>query len=79
MSAKYASALECTVIKKTYRSPFPALNIKRTNDPLATDTVYCDTSEIDDGSKCAQIFVGTKTLVSDVYGMKFYKNFVKTL
>ena len=56
-----------------YCSPFPALNIKRRNEPVATDAVYCDTSAINDGSKCAQTFVGTETLVSDDYGMKSYK------
>ena len=57
-------------MKKTYRSPFPALNVKRGSDPVAIDTVYCDTPAIDDGFTCTQLFVGTKTLITDVYGIK---------
>ena len=48
-------------------------------EPIATDTVYSDTPAIDDGSKVAQIFVGTTSLVTDVYGMKTPKQFVNTL
>lgn len=57
-------------MKNTYYSPFPALNVKRRSEPVATDAVFADTPAIDNGSKCAQVFVGTKTFVSDVYGMK---------
>ena len=41
--------------------------------------MYYDTPAADDGSTCAQLFVGTKIIVSDVYGMKTDKTFVKTL
>ena len=58
---------------------FPALNINHRNEPVATYTVYCDTSATYDGSKCAQVFVGTKTLVSDFHRMKHDKKFVKSL
>ena len=51
-----------TLMKKTYRSPFPALNVKRRNGPVATDIIYYDTSAMCDSSKCAQLFVSTKTL-----------------
>ena len=57
-------------LKKHFRSPYPACNIHRRQEPIATDTVYSDTPAIDDGSKVAQIFVGTTSLVTDVYGMK---------
>ena len=46
---------------------------------VATDTIYSDSPSIDDGSTCAQLFVGAKSLVSDVYGMKIDKQFVNTL
>ena len=52
-STQYYRALAHTVMKKTYRSHFLALNIKRRNEPVATDTVYYDTHVIDGGSKCA--------------------------
>ena len=51
----------------------------RPDKPVATDTIYSDTTAIDDGSTCAQLFVGKKSLVSDVYGMKTYKHFLNTL
>ena len=62
-----------TRLQKHYKSPFPACNVQRRNEPIATDTVYSDTPAIDSGCKCAQIFVGTKTMVADVYGMKTEK------
>ena len=37
------------------------------------------TPDLDTGSTCAQIFVGTKTFITHVYGMKTYKKFVKNL
>jgi len=58
---------------------FPALNVHRCQEPVATDTVYADTPAIDDGSTCAQIFVGRESLVTDVYGMKINKEFLNTL
>ncbi len=66
-------------LKKAYRSPFPACNIHRRNEPVATDTVYSDTPAIDDGATAAQIFVGTETTVADVYPMKSGKHFVNAL
>ena len=46
---------------------------------MATDTVYSDTAAIDNGAISAQIFVGTESLVTDVYRMKSDKEFVHTL
>ena len=68
-----------TVLKKHYKSPNPALNVHCCNEPIATDTVYSDTPAIDSGSTSAQIFIGTKTLLSDVYGMKSDKHFINML
>jgi hypothetical protein len=73
---QYARMPNSTILKKQYKSPFPespfpALNVKcRADDePVATDTVFSDTPAIDSGERCAQIFVGTETLVTDVYGI----------
>ena len=38
--------------------------------PVATDTMYSNAYVIDDGYTCTQLFVGTKSLVSDIYSMK---------
>jgi hypothetical protein len=42
-----------TIIKKHYKSPFPALNVQRHDEPLITDTVYSNTPAIDGGETCA--------------------------
>ena len=68
-----------THLKWQYRSPNPALNVHRRNEPVATDTVYADTPAIDDGSTCAQLFFGTKTYVTEVYGMKTDRQFINAL
>jgi hypothetical protein len=78
-TTQYARMPHGTILKKHYKSPFPALNVQRRDEPVATDTVFSDTPAIDGGETCAQIFVGTETLVTDVYGMKTEKQFVNTL
>ena len=67
------------ILKKYYKSPFPAVNVTRRDEPVATNTVYSDTPAIDNGCKQAQIFVGTKTMFTDVYGMKTDSQFINTL
>ncbi|MGL4933427.1 MAG: hypothetical protein ACRC4P_08975, partial [Aeromonas sp.] len=53
-----------------YKSRFPALNVKRRNEPVATDTVWADIPAIDNGATAAQVFVGRYTYVTDVYGCR---------
>jgi hypothetical protein len=65
-TTQYARMPASTILKKHFKSQFPALNVKRCDEPVATDTVYSDTPAIDGGETCAQIFVGTETLVTDV-------------
>ena len=67
------------MLKKTYCSHLPALNAKCRSEPLATNTVHSDAPAVNDGSTCAHIFVVTKTLVTDMHGMKIDKHFVNTL
>jgi hypothetical protein len=78
-TTQYARMPNGTILKKHYKSPFPVLNVQRRDEPVATDTVYSDTPAIDRGETCAQILVGTETMVTDVYGMKTDKQFVNTL
>ena len=66
-------------LQRHYKSPFPALNVNRRQEPLATDTVYADTPDLEHGHVAAQFFVGTTSLVSDVYGVKTDKQFLQTL
>jgi hypothetical protein len=57
-------------MRKHYKSRFLAFNVMRRNEAVSTDTVYSDTAAADDGSRCAQLFVGGESLVTDIYGMK---------
>ena len=78
-TTQYARIPFSTTLKKHYKSPFPAFNVHRRDEPVATDTVYSDTPAVDSGATSAQLFVGTETLLTDVYGMKTDKQFVNTL
>jgi hypothetical protein len=79
VTTQYAHIPMITVLKKQYKSPNPAFNIHCQNEPVATDTVFSDMPAIDGGETMAQIFVGTKTLVTDVEGMKAEKQFINAL
>ena len=68
-----------THLKKRYKSPFPACNVNRRSEPVATDTVYADTPALGNGATAAQFFVGTDSLVCDVYPLKTDKQFVNVL
>ena len=68
-----------TLLKKQYKSPYPACNVHWRNEPIATDTVFSSTPEIYGGARMAQLFVGTSSLVSDIYGIKNESQFVQTL
>ena len=68
-----------SIDKKHFKSPFPAANVLRRNEPVASDTVFSDTPAIEYGVTAAQFYVGTKTLVSDVYPLQTEKQFVNTL
>ena len=47
-------------LQKRIKSPNPALTVPRRNEPVCTDTVYGPRGVpvVDDGSTCAQLFVG---------------------
>ena len=80
LSTQHDRTPDSSFLKKTYHSPFLAFNAKHRYEPVATDSVYSDTPAVDDGSTCAQLFVGTKkTLVTHVYGMKTDKQYVNNL
>ena len=66
-------------LTKTHKSPFPAFNVRRRNEAVATDLVYSDTPAVDSGAKHAQIFVGRDTLVIDFIGMKSDSEFIGAL
>jgi hypothetical protein len=77
-TTQYARMPMSTVLKKHYKSPFPAMNVHRRDEALATDTVYSDTPAVDSGVTIAQLFVGLTSTVCDVYPMKTDSAFVQT-
>jgi hypothetical protein len=79
VTTQYARGRVSDTIKQHWRSLFPACNVKRCNEPVATDTVFSDTPAVDSGVTCAQLCVGHESLVADVYGLKTDKAFVNTL
>ena len=66
-------------MKRHLKSCNPALNIPRRHEPVATDTIFSDTTAVDSGVKQAQVCVGRDTLVADAYPMKKEKQSVNTL
>ena len=60
LTTQFGKLPTSTILKKHYKSPNPALNVKRREEDLATDTVFSDTPAIDDGSTVAQFFVVTR-------------------
>ena len=79
-TTQYAQSISAgNHMKKTFRLPFPALNVHCQREAVATDTVYSDTPALDNGSTAAQVFFGRDSLVGDAYGVKTDKQFVNTL
>jgi hypothetical protein len=70
VTIQYARGRVSDIIKQHWPSLFPACNVKRRNEPVATDTVFSDTPAVDSGVTCAQLFVGRESLVADVYGVE---------
>ena len=63
----------------THRAPFPALNVRRRNEKVATDTFYADTPAVDDGATCAQFYCGRRSKYVEVFGMKTDSHFIQSL
>jgi hypothetical protein len=55
---QYTHRPTATMLKKSFRSPNPALNIYRRKEDVACDIVYSDVPAIFEGSTAAVIFVG---------------------
>ena len=79
VTTQYARGRVSDTLKKHWKSRFPACNVKRRNEAVATDTVFSDTPAVASGVTAAQIFVGRESLVVDVYPLKTDKEFVNTL
>jgi len=66
--------------KQTFKSPYPALNVPRRNEPVAMDPVHAQVPAIGTGgSKIAQVFVGRRSRHIDIEDMKSEKETVNAL
>ena len=63
----------------THKAPLPALNVRRCNEPVATDTIYADVPAIDNGSHAAQFICGTESHFCDIYGVQTDGNLATVL
>ena len=52
-----------THLTRHFKSPFPALNVKRREESVATNTVYADVSAVDCAHTQAPFYCGTSSLV----------------
>jgi hypothetical protein len=78
-TTQYARRPQSEILRRHHKAQFPALNVTRRNEPLATGYVYSNTPAINDGSTGAQFFVGTQTQVCDIYRCKTDGEFLRTL
>ncbi len=78
-TTQYARVPGNTILHRQYKSPIPALNVPRRDEDVASDTIFGPVPAIDNGAEMAQLYCGTDSLVTDVYGMKTLKQFVNTL
>ena len=78
-TTQYGQIPQSTMMKKHFKSPFPALNVHRRNEDVATDVIYSDTPAVDSGATAAQVFVGCSTKVITAFGCKTDKEFINTL
>ena len=58
-----------THLKRHFKSPFPAHNVHRRDEPIATDTVYSNTPAVTNVATYAQFFVAWNLTLLDV---RFY-------
>jgi hypothetical protein len=54
-------------LHKMFKSLNPSANLKQRGEADATDLIYSDTPAINGGEKCAHLFVGKKSKLTDAY------------
>ena len=89
------NTLKCTIqwyrmsqrypMRKHYRSRFPAANVNRLHDTVATDRLFSDTPAHDDGitghggATMVQVYVGAETRLTEAYPMSSENQMAGTL
>lgn len=72
-------------LRKHFKSRFPAANVSRLNETVATDTYFSDTPALDDGimghggTDKLQLYCGCTSLLTAVYPMRRESHMVGTL
>jgi hypothetical protein len=67
-------------LRQHFKSRFPAANVGRLNEVVATDTYFSDTAALDvgllghGGKTMGQLFCGCQSLITDVYPMRRESN-----
>jgi hypothetical protein len=75
----------CLPLQKHFKSRFPAANVSRINEVVATNTNFSDTPALDNGimghggTKMVQLFCGCSSLLTAVYPMWRENNIASTL
>ena len=59
-----------THLTRSFRSPFPEINIQRHHEYVATGIIYAATPAVDCGYTRAQFYCWIDSQVCDVYGIK---------
>jgi hypothetical protein len=78
VSTKFTHGPVSDTLIQHWCSRFPACNVKRRHEPVATDTTFRDTPAVDISYTAAHIFVGPHSLIADAYGLKTDTEFVIT-
>ena len=77
-TTQFATNIASFPLKRHFKSRFPALNVRRINEPVATDTFFSTVPAIG-GATCAQIFVGLVSKYTRVYPMHTESEFKSSL
>ena len=66
-------------MKKHFKTRNPALNVPQCQEPVATHFVFGPVKDVAYNCDTASLYVGRKTLVTDIYPIKRQKQFINTL
>eukprot|EP00957_Ditylum_brightwellii_P147131 11203638-Ditylum_brightwellii.AAC.1 len=69
VTLQYAKNVMCLPVRRHFKSHFPALCVCQIDEACATDTYFSNVKD-HDGSTCAQLYCGRKSLLTEIFGMK---------
>ena len=84
-TTQYARADTRLPLRRHFKTRFPAANIPRLNEDVATDTFFSDVPAHDDGlpghggTTMAQLYTGTTSLLTEIFPMRNESEMVGTL